>query len=337
MKEENNKTGEVIIYKTEDGPNLKVNLVDDSVWLNQAQMAELFDKDRDTVSEHIQNIYKQAELSQNRTTRKFRAVQIEGKRQVERLIEFYNLDVIISVGYRVNSKRGTQFRIWATKRLRDYLLKGYAINKDRIKDDNLAKVKELQSAVQLIQIAIKEKKLEGYEKEVLNIITDYASTWTTLYQYDKDNLELDSGTKKIISVLDYDKIKISIDRFKDRLIKDKQASNLFGKEVGDKLKGLLGNIEQTFSKKDVYSTLEEKAAHLLYFAIKDHPFIDGNKRIGSLMFILYLVENNRIYNRRGEKIINDTALTALALLIAESKPNQKDMMVNLVASLIINK
>ncbi len=331
------KTGEIEIYKTDEGPVIRVNFVDETVWLSQAQMAELFGKDLRTINEHIKNVYKESELSQNRTIRKFRIVQMEGKRQVEREIEFYNIDMIISVGYRVNSKRGTQFRIWATQRLRDYLLKGYAVNQQRLKDQNVAKVKELQGAVSLIQTAIQNKQLEGYEKEVLNIITDYANTWATLYQYDKDDLVLEKGTKKVIAALDHEKVTKAVDRFRARLMKDKQASDLFGKQVGDKLKALLGNIEQTFDGKVLYQTMEEKAAHLLYFAIKDHPFADGNKRIGSLLFLLYLVENNRVYNRRGERIISDNALTAIALLVAESKPDHKEVMVQLIANLISKK
>ncbi len=334
MKVEDKNISEVIIYKDDEGPSVEVSFVNETAWLSQAQMAALFKNSVDNISKHIKRIYAENELSKDKTTLK-QANSTNTIIGINKPTIFYNLDVIISVGYRVKSVRGTQFRIWATNRLRDYLLKGYAINKDRLNDQNLAKVKELQSAVQLIQTAIRDKKLEGYEKEVLNIITDYTNTWTALYQYDKDSLQPESTTKKIVSALDYDKIKKSVERFRDRLVKDKQASSLFGKEVGDKLKGLLGNIEQSFSGKQLYNSLEEKAAHLLYFAIKDHPFADGNKRIGSLMFILYLVENNRIYNKRGEKIINDTALTALALLIAESKPNQKEVMVNLVASLIV--
>jgi prophage maintenance system killer protein len=338
MSKDNQQTNsEIIIYKDANGPAVQVNFVDDTVWLNQAQMAELFGKDRDTISEHIQTIYKEAELSEKRTTRKFRVVRIEGNRRVERSIEFYNLDMIISVGYRVNSKQGTQFRIWATQRLRDYLLKGYAINKDRLKDENLAKVKELQTAISVIQNAIANKQLEGYEKEVLNIITDYASTWTMLYQYDQDKLQPDSETKKIVAALDYEKVNQAIGRLKTQLMKNRQASDLFGQEVGEKLKALLGNVEQTYDSRNLYTTLESKAAHLLYFAVKDHPFTDGNKRIGALLFMLYLIENHRIYNKKGERIINDSALTALTLLIAESRPEQKDIMVRLVASLIVKK
>lgn len=325
---------EIIIYKEPQGPAVVVKFEGETVWLSQAQMAELFGKNVPTINEHIKNVLKEGELSENSVIRKFRITARDGKTYN---VKYYNLDMIISVGYRVNSKRGTQFRIWATTRLRDYLLKGYAINKDKLKDKNLSKVKELQSAVQIIQTAIRNKQLEGYEKEVLSIITEYANTWTTLYQYDEEKLVLTQTTKKTMWALDYGKISQSIKRFKERLKKDRQASDLFGREVGDKLKALLGNIEQTFDGRGLYKSLEEKAAHLLYFAIKDHPFTDGNKRIGALMFMLYLIENNRIYNKKGERIINDSALTALALLIAESKPEQKEVMVNLVASLITKK
>jgi death-on-curing family protein len=330
-------TGEIIIYKGNETPEIQVNLVDETVWLTQAQMAVLFDRNIPTIIEHIQNIYKTAELSQNRTTRKFRVVQIEGKRQVERNIEHYNLDMIISVGYRVNSKRGTQFRIWATQRLRDYLLKGYLINKKRLKENQEPNFKELQQAVSLMQQALEVKRLEGYEKELLNIITDYTNTWITLNQYDKGDLKLDQVTKKTIRYLDYEEVKKSIERFKTRLIKDEEASELFGSEVSKKLAQVLGNLAHAFSGKDLYPSLDEKAAHLLYFAVKDHPFVDGNKRIGALMFLLFLINNNYLINKKGEKKINDTALTALTLLVAASKPDQKDVMIKLIVNLINKK
>ncbi len=337
MDKEKDKTNEIVIYNDSDGPAIAVNFDGETLWLTQQQIANLFGVNTPAINKHINNIYKEAELKDKATISKMEIVQKEGKREVTRVVWRYNLDMIISVGYRVNSTRATKFRIWATQRLRDYLLKGYAINKDKLKDKNLSKVKELQSAIQVIQSAIQQKKLEGYEKEILDIITEYASTWTALYQYDEDKLGIEKGTKKIVWALDHEKISKSIIRFRERLIKEKQASNLFGKEVGEKLKALLGNIEQTYDGRALYQSLEEKAAHLLYFAIKDHPFADGNKRIGALMFMLYLIENNRIYNKRGERIINDNALTALALLIAESKPDQKEVMVNLVASLLVKK
>ncbi len=200
MTEENK--GEIVIYKAEEGPELQVTLENETVWLNLQQMTDLFQRDKSVISRHIQNIYKEAELSQNATVAFFATVQKEGNREVKREIEFYNLDMIISVGYRVNSKRGTQFRIWATQRLRDYLLKGYLVNEKRLKENEEIKLKELQQAVGLMQQALSVKRLEGYEKELLNIITDYANTWLTFYQFDAGTLALE-GNKKTTKHLEY--------------------------------------------------------------------------------------------------------------------------------------
>jgi prophage maintenance system killer protein len=333
------KKGEIIIYKDNQGSELQVEVDGETVWLSQAQMADLFEKDIRTINEHVKNVYKEAELSQNQTIRKFRIVQSEGQKRVERDVNFYNLDVIISVGYRVKSKRGTQFRIWATQRLRDYLVKGYAINEKRLKDaENLQlKLKELESVHKVFQHALESKRLEGYERELLKIISDYANTWFVLNAYDKDELKIVDVTKRNARALDYIELQKSIAAFKKRLVVKKEASDLFGKEVGGKFQGALGSISQTFGGKELYPSLEEKAAHLLYFCIKDHPFADGNKRIGSLVFLLFLIENNYLMNRRGERKINDTALAALALLIAESKPQDKQSMVKLVVNLINRK
>jgi prophage maintenance system killer protein len=334
------KKGEIIIYKASEGPQLEVRFEDETVWLNQAEMGELFQKDRDTISEHIQSIYKELELSQNQTTRKFRAVQTEGKKQVEREISYYNLDMIISVGYRVNSKRGTQFRIWATQRLRDYLLQGYTVNKhrlDQLKQEHNSQLKELQQTVKLFQNVIEARRTEGYEKEFLNIIVDYANTWTVLHEYDEGKLEISDVSKKASRKLDHAEIQKTIIRFKQRLAAKKEVSDLFGQEVGGKLEAVLGSIYQTYGGKELYPSLEEKAAHLLYFAIKDHPFVDGNKRIGCLLFLLFLIENNFLNNKKGERKVNDTALVALALLVAESKPAQKDVTIKIIVNLINKK
>lgn len=334
------KKGEIILYKASEGPELRVSLVNETVWLSQQQMAQLFDKDVRTINEHIKNIYKEAELSQNQTIRKFRIVQKEGSKVVkivERLVDFYNLDVIISVGYRVRSQRGTQFRIWATQRLRDYLLKGYAVNQrrlDQLKQEHNSQMKELQQTVKLFQNVIEAKRTEGYEKDFLNIIVDYANTWTVLHEYDEDKLKIEDVSKKPSRKLEHGEITKSIERFKKRLMEKKQASGLFGQEVGGKFEAVLGSIYQTFGGKELYQSLEEKAAHLFYFAIKDHPFVDGNKRIASLLFLLFLIENNCMLNRKGERKVNDTALVALALLIAESKPQQKEVMIKLIVNLI---
>ncbi len=326
--------GEIVIYKDVSGPELKVTLQDDSVWLSQAQMSELFGKDVRTVNEHIKNIFKEAELSQNSVIRKFRITARDGKSYQ---VSFYNLDVIISVGYRVKSKHGTQFRIWATQRLRDYILKGFVVNQERLKEQSRVKLKELEGAVKLLQGAIESNRLEGYEKELLKIISDYTETWVLLNKYDHDELEIERVTKKIVYRLDHEQIAKFITQFKKRLVGTGEASDLFGREVGYKLKGLIGSIEQAFDGKDLYESVEEKAAHVLYFVIKDHPFVDGNKRIGSLLFLLFLIENRIFYNKRGERKLNDNALAALALLVAESKPDQKDVMIRLIVNLVNKK
>jgi death-on-curing family protein len=330
-------TGEIIIYKDKEGPELRVEVIEDTVWLTQAQMAELFDKDVRTISEHIQNIYKEKELKPAPTIRKFRIVQKEGKREIARQVDHYNLDIIISVGYRVKSNRGTQFRIWATQKLRDYILKGYVVNESRLLEKHVLKMRELEQAHKLIQHAIETRRLEGYEKELLNIITDYTNTWLVLNRYDSGTLLIEDVSTKTAKSLEYDKIKKAIERFKARLISKGEASDFFGNEVAEKFAALLGTIQQTFSKNELYESLEEKAAHLFYFTIKDHPFVDGNKRIGSLLLILYLIENNYFYNKKGERKINDNALSALALLVAESKPDQKDVMVKLIVNMINKK
>lgn len=242
--------------------------------------------------------------------------------------------MIISVGYRVRSKRGTQFRIWATNRLRDYLLKGYAVNEKRLKEEHDLKMKELEQTTRLFQNVLESRRAEGYEKDLLKIITDYSSTWAVLNLYDKGELGLADVSKQKAKSLEYEGVKKTIAKFKERLIQKKEASELFGQEVGGKLLGVLGSINQTFGQKDLYASVEEKAAHLLYFCVKDHPFTDGNKRIGSLLFLIFLVENNFLMNKKGERKINDTALAALTLLVAESDPKQKETMVKLIINLV---
>jgi len=324
---------EIIIYKDAEGPQIEARFEGESIWLNLSQIVQLFGRDKSVISRHLKAIFKDGELDRNSVVAKNATTAADGKVYQ---VEYYNLDAVISVGYRVNSKRATQFRIWATTKLRDYILRGYAINAGRLKEADQLKLQELEQAHRLVQKAIQTKRLSGYEKELMNIISDYTHAWILFYQYDKDKLSLEGVSKKKSRELDYDKVKRAIESLKVRLIQSKEAGDLFGREVSSKLQAILGNINQTFGGKELYASREEKAAHLLYFVIKDHPFVDGNKRIGSLLFLLYLVENNFLYNKSGERKINDSALVALALLVAESDPKQKDIMVRLIVNLIIS-
>ncbi len=322
------KKGEIVIYKDQTGPELQVKFEHENVWLTQGQIAELFGSDRSSITKHIKNIINSAELSEKSN------VQFLHIANADRPVKFYNLDFVLSVGYRVNSKRATQFRIWATQKLRDYLLKGYLVNQPRLQENQFAKLKELEQVNKLFLQVIESRRAEGYEKELLKIITDYTNTWFVLNSYDKGELDLEGLSKKKPKSLQYEGVRKSIDKFKDRLVSKKEAGELFGQEVEGKLQAVLGSINQTYDGKELYPTIEEKAAHLLYFAIKDHPFTDGNKRIGSLLFMLFLVENHFLHNKKGERKINDAALITLALLIAESKPEQKEVMVKLIVNLI---
>lgn len=328
------KKGEIIIYKAPEGPEIRVSFENENIWMTQAQISQLFHTERSVITKHLRNIFKSAELSQNSVSAIFAHTAADGKIYK---IQHYNLDAIISVGYRVNSKRATQFRIWATQKLRDYILKGFVIDQNRLPDAHVVKLKELETAHKLIQQALESKRSEGYERELLKIINDYANAWFVLNLYDEQKLKIENVSEKKSVSLAYKDAVENIKRFRERLKIQHQATDLFGVEVSHKLSSILGSIDQTYDGKPLYKSLEEKAAHLLYFVIKDHPFVDGNKRIGSLLFLLYLIENRIFWNRRGERKINDTALVALALLIAESKPAQKDVMVRLVVNLINKK
>jgi len=271
-------------------------------------------------------------LDETSTVRKFRIVQKEGKREVKREVDFYNLDVIISVGYRVNSKRGTQFRIWATKTLREHIIKGYTINENRLLQTQ-NQLKDLQETIALLQEKSKHELLAGQEHEILNLISNYAKTLTLLEQFDKEKLPLKKNKKEKYTLQYEDAIKV-ISNIRKELISKKEASELFGLDSKGKLKGIIETIYQTFDGEELYPSLEEKAAHLLYFIIKDHPFVDGNKRIASFLFIYFLDKNNYLYKSNGEKKINDNALTTLALLIAISNADEKEKYIKLITNLI---
>ncbi len=324
------KKGEIIIYKTPDNKvQVNVSLNKETIWLDAHKIAKIFDVNRPAIVKHINNIYKTGELNENLTCSKMEQVAADGK---IRKMNIYNLDMIISIGYRVNSKRATQFRIWATNTLKSYLVKGYAINEKRLLEAE-NKFKELQTAVDFLRQKSNHELLSGQEQEILNLLGDYSKTLTLLEQYDKEKLStLKTGKGKF--VLDYSIAKKVIVEIKKELISKKEASDLFGVDNRNSLAGILGNILQTFDKKELYPSIEEKAAHLLYFIIKDHPFVDGNKRIGSFLFVYFLDKNKYLYRETGEKKINDNALTALSLLIAISDPKEKEKLIKIITNLL---
>jgi prophage maintenance system killer protein len=330
IKEQFNK-GEIIIYQPKSGgPRFEVALEKETVWLTQAQIAKLFDIDRTVITKHISNIFKEKELNSKAVSAKIAHTAADGKIYKT---QFYNLDLIISVGYRVSSSRATKFRIWATKILKDHILKGYTLNQKRLQEKGLA---EFEQAVALVKSALETKKLKGAEaKGLLEVITKYAQSWLLLQKYDEEQLILPVKQAKPKYQLDYNQAIEAISNLKINLLTKKQATDLFGKERGETLAGIIGNIYQSFGGKALYPSIEAKAAHLLYFIIKDHPFADGNKRIGSFLFIVFLSRNNYLLDKKGERKFNDNALVALALLIAESDPKQKEVLIRLVMNFLI--
>lgn len=330
MKSEIIQKGGIVIYKTSNNEvDLKVRMEDETIWLDARQMAELFDVKRPAIVKHVQNIYKNGELIEKATCSILEQVALDGR---IRKTHLYNLDMIISVGYRVNSKQASQFRIWATSVLKKYLIEGYAINKKRLQETQERFV-DLQNTITFLAEKTQRDNLHGQESEILNLLNTYSKSLTFLEQFDKDLLHTPKG-KKARWKLDYEEAKKIIETVKKNLINQKEAIGLFGQERKDAFAGIIGNIYQTFDGQELYSSIESKAAHLLYFIIKDHPFSDGNKRSGSFLFIYFLDKNNFLYKKSGEKKINDNALTALALLVAESDPKEKDLMIKLIMNLL---
>ena len=324
--------GEIKIFKEKGKTALEVRLVNETVWLTQKQMGELFEKDYKTISEHIRNLFKEKELDKKATVWKFQTVQIEGKREVKRSLEHYNLDVIISVGYRVKSKRGTEFRKWANRVLKDYLIEGYVMNQKRLEKEN-EKLRNLQSAVGLLENILDKKPLIISEATgLLKVVSEYKYGLETLDKFDHRSLTLDETTVKESWLIDY---KRAIQSIQDLKVKFKESTN-FGVEKDKFFESSISTIYQSFDGEDLYPSIEEKAAHLLYFIVKNHSFVDGNKRIAASIFLWFLQENGILY-RDGEKRIADNALVALTLMIAESRPDEKDIMVKVIVNLINKK
>ncbi len=320
----------VVLYTDDLGQvSLEVTLEHETLWLNQAQMAELFGTKQPAISKHLSNIFKSGELDKNSVHSILEYTAKDGKIYQT---SFYNLDAVLSVGYRVNSKHATQFRIWASKILKDYLIKGYALNHRRI---NAQSLNELTATMELVRKSIESKELSSNEaKGLLEIINNYAKTWALLQGYDSNALHALQGTCEERFILDYDEAKHAINEIKKDLMAKGDATELFGNEKAGEFKGALLNIYQTFGGVDLLPSIEEKAANLLYYVIKDHAFSDGNKRIGSFLFILFLHKNGIAYKANGEPKINDNALVSLALLVASSDSSQKELMVRLIVNLL---
>ena len=322
----------VILYQSPDGTaSLEVRLDHETVWLTQKQMAELFGKNSDTIGLHILNIYKEGELTEEGTAEDSSVVQIEGQRHIRRPIRFYNLDVIISVGYRVKSQQGTRFRQWATRVMRDHIVKGYTVNEQRLKEES-TKLQEMRQTVELLARTLANQELVSETgRDVLRVISDYAYALTLLDRYDHGTLAIEETTGKALHVIDYDEAIDIVASMKG------EFDGLFGIEKDQGFKSALGAIYQTFGGNELYPSVEEKGANLLYFVVKNHAFSDGNKRIAAALFIYFLGMNGILYRPDGSKRLADNALVALTLLIAESRPEEKDTIVKVIVSLINRK
>ncbi len=326
---------QVRIFTSSDGQaQLEVALDQETVWLSQVQMGQLFDTTSENVLMHLKNIFKAEELVEPATTKEFLVVRQEGKRQVRRHIKHYNLDAVISVGYRVNSKRATQFRQWATQVLKDHLVQGYTINQRRLTERGI----EFEQAVSLLSRTLTNQGLVSTEGEaVALIISDYARSWSLLQGYDEQKLAEIGLKQPDMKSLALDETLDAIGELKRTLIAKGEATQLFGQLRGDGLTSALATIEQGFGDELFYPNIATRAAHLLYFVIKNHPLADGNKRCGSFLFLWYLRRNAALLAKPVEHLINDNTLVALALLVAESLPDQKTLMIRLIEHFILLK
>ena len=320
---------QIIIYQTDDDQTqIDVRLENETVWLTQAQMAELFQTDRTSIVRHINKIYADDELDRDSTCAKIAQVQKEGQRTVRRSIPYFNLDMIISVGYRVNSKRGVKFRQWANRVLKQYLIKGYAIN-ERLRHEQISELRQLVQVVsRTLQHSEQQNTIET--QDLLDVVVDYTYALDTLDNYDYERLTIDQTTKVASFHATYENAMEQIQRLRDKF----GASVLFGNEKDDSFRSSIGQIYQTFGGEELYPSVEEKAAMLLYLVTKNHSFSDGNKRIAATLFLWFLNNNKILYNSDGSKRIADSTLVALTLMIAESKTEEKDVMVKVVVNLI---
>ena len=323
------------LYITDDGRvQLALKQAEQTLWLTQAQISQLFDTTSDNVSLHLKNIYAEKELVESATTEDFSVVRQEGARQVKRKLKHYNLDAVISVGYRVNSGRATQFRIWATKTLKQHLVDGYTLNQQRLQQRGI----EFQQAVDLLSQTLANQQLVNDEgAAVLGVISDYARSWSLLQGYDEQSLIECKSKQSDMQALVLDDVLTAMTELKKALMSKGEATELFGQLRGEGLASAIATIEQGFGEELFYPNVASRAANLLYLVIKNHPLADGNKRTGSFLFLWYLRLHQRLLAKPVEQLINDNTLVALALLVAESKPDQKELMIRLVEHFILLK
>ena len=316
--------GEIVLYQTDDGSvELDVRLERESIWLSLNQMSELFDRDKSVISRHLRKVFKESELDREAVVAKNATTAADGKTYQ---VEFFNLDAIISVGYRVNSKRGTQFRIWATRVLRDHILKGYSVNENRLRD--------LNQAVRLIADVVERKDLTGDEATaLLRVVGEYSRALDLLDDYDHQRVRVPDASIKTVHMMSHEEALRIVGQLRERF----GESALFGVEKDKGLESALGAVIQTAGGKDVYPNLEEKAAHLLYFLVKNHAFVDGNKRIAAALFLWFLERNGALYDPSGERLISNAALVAMTLMIAESRPEERDVLVRIVTHLLCDR
>jgi hypothetical protein len=329
---ETTETSLVIFQDAGQPVEVRLDATHDTVWLTQRQMADLFETSTDNVSLHLKNVYETGELGEEATTEDSSVVRREGNRNVTRTVRHYNLDAIISVGYRVSSKRAVLFRQWATRVLREHLTQGYTLNRHRFE----ANASELEATLQLIRRTAQSPDLLAETgRGLVDIVTRYAQTFLLLQRYDEGLLaeppQQQGGVLPTVR-----EARQSLAALKRDLIYRGEATDIFALERGDAFAALLGNLDQSVFGEPAYPSVESKAAHLLYFVIKNHPFTDGNKRSGAFLFVDFLNRNGRLLDGQGYPIINDIGLAALALLVAESGANQKEMMIRLIMNMLAN-
>lgn len=325
---------EVGVYKVVNGEVVfDMDNRSETLWATENQISMLFSVDRSVINRHLRNIYREGELEEAQTAKEIFSIQKEGNRDVRRKIKMYNLDAIISVGYRVNSKKATDFRIWATKVLHNYVVNGVAVNEHRLKELDSKKLHEIEGALGIVKRLVAASSLSADEAGgILEVITKYSPSFKALKEFDEGHISFTKGKKRTVKIFSLSECNDIIASLK----KNVKGDELFGKPRGDAFASSLGAISQTFDREDVYPSIAEKAANLLYLVIKDHPFYDGNKRIGALLFVIFLTINDYHLTEAGETKISDRALTALALLIAESNPSEKGLLTALICKLLEN-